>query len=79
MSRYHPPKITPLTPIETPITTAAEARAQMIEDSSITRGNVLAQMDIPDDKRAELEATLALFSQMLIGSLDDETALETFK
>lgn len=79
MSRHYPPKIKPLAPIETPITTGDAARAQMLEDSKITRGNVLAQMDIPDEQRAELETAMALFSQMLIGDLSDDEALETFK
>lgn len=79
MSRYYPPKIKPLAPLASAPETPEAAKKQMLEDSSITRANVLAHMDIPDDKRAELEAAMALFSKMLIGDLSDDEALETFK
>lgn len=78
MSRYYPPKIKPLAPIDAPITTGDAARAQMLADGKITRANVFGQMDIPDAQRAELEKVMAMFSQMLIGDLSDEDALETF-
>lgn len=77
MSRHYPPKIKPLEQIEAPPTGDA-ARAQMLEDSAITRGNVLAQMNLDAKKTAELEAAMAMFSPMMIGALDDDEALETF-
>lgn len=73
------PKFKPLAPLASAPATPEAAKKQMLEDSAITRGNVLAHMDIPDDKRAELEAAMAMFSQMLIGDLSDDEALETFK
>jgi hypothetical protein len=78
MSRYYPPKIQPLAPIEAPITTGEAARAQMLDDSAITRANVLAHMNLDAKQTAELEAAMAMFSQMLIGDLSDDEALETF-
>jgi hypothetical protein len=67
-----------LTPIEAPITTGDAARAQMLEDSKITRGNVLAAMNLDPKQRAEMETAMAMFSQMFIGDLSDDDALETF-
>lgn len=82
MSRHYPnspePKFKPLATLASAPATPEAARAQMIEDSKITRENVFAHMDIPDAQRAELETVMAMFSQMLIGDLSDEDALETF-
>ncbi len=79
MSRYYPPKINPLAPLASAPETPEAAKKQMLEDSAITRGNVLAHMDITAAQRAELEAAMALFSQMLIGDLSDDAALEAFQ
>ncbi len=67
MSKHFPPKFKPLAPLASAPETGDAARAQMIEDSKVTRANVLGAMDIPDAQRAELENALAMISQMLIG------------